>query len=607
MGDPTPSRPPPAATGTLAKTPLLHLLVYALEKKLGGTIELATPDRRQAAVLFVDGKPAKVRTSEAVAYLGRVLLELGSITEAELTQSLSELAKAKAGGPKLHGELLVARGFMDRGKVDAGLREQIARKLRHVAALPAESQYAYYDGYDGLRGWGGEGRGVDPVPLFWGMLLEYPPWERVSAALASVSASPLRLSGGADLDRLGLGKEERAAAELLRAHPVRVSELPKAGHLNDRTAQLLTYLLLITRQVDVLSAAKMPPTPSMRPASSAGLSSPPVSRPPVSSPIASVPPVSRPPMPSSPALGGASSPPPISPSVAPKRSQSPKPHGRSTTPPPQPVLPPELGERWREIVDRAATIDRADYFMMLDLARDATHSDVEAAFFALAKRWHPDRLPPELAPVRDSCSRVFARMSEAHATLTDDTKRANYMRLLADGSGSPETQATLAKVVDAATAFQKAEVCFRRNDYAQAEAFCRKALEDDPTQPDYHALLAWLVSQKPENHSKDRTLSSIQMLDRAISMSDRCEKAYFWRGQLYKRIERNDLAVRDFRRAAELNPRNIDAVREVRLYHMRGGRRSSNPPATFRRSTPLPPKPEESGKPGILGRLFKKP
>jgi tetratricopeptide (TPR) repeat protein len=243
--------------------------------------------------------------------------------------------------------------------------------------------------------------------------------------------------------------------------------------------------------------------------------------------------------------------------------------------------------------------------MMLDLSRDATHEDVETAFFGLVKRWHPDTLPPELASVRDACSRVFSRMSEAHATLTDDARRAQYMRLLADGSGSPETQATLAKVVEAATNFQKAEVCFRRNDYAQAEAFCRKALDDDPTQPDYFAMFAWLVSLKPENQSPEKTIASIQMLERAISMSDRCEKAYFWRGLLYKRLGKNDAAVRDFRRAADLNPRNIDAVREVRLYHMRGGRRSSNPPAT-KRASPSPPKPDETNKPGILGRFFKK-
>ena len=48
-------RPSPAASGTLAKTPLLHLLVYALDKKLAGTIDIVSPDDRAASVLFVGG------------------------------------------------------------------------------------------------------------------------------------------------------------------------------------------------------------------------------------------------------------------------------------------------------------------------------------------------------------------------------------------------------------------------------------------------------------------------------------------------------------------------------------------------------------------------
>jgi tetratricopeptide (TPR) repeat protein len=268
--------------------------------------------------------------------------------------------------------------------------------------------------------------------------------------------------------------------------------------------------------------------------------------------------------------------------------------------PPAPAgLSPALAARWNEIADRAATIDRADYFGMLDIARDATTEEVEAAYFAVAKVWHPDRLPPELAPVRDACSRVFSRMSEARATLADDKQRARYMKLLADGSGSPEAQETVARVVDASTAFQKAEVCFKRHDLAQSEEFCRRAVELDDSQPDYQALLAWLLALKPENQGADATITSIRMLDAAIKLNDRCEKGYYYRGMLYKRLGRTELATRDFKQAAELNPRNIDAVREVRLHTMRGGS-----PERERDSSPPPPKASDKG--GLFGRLFKK-
>ena len=275
-------------------------------------------------------------------------------------------------------------------------------------------------------------------------------------------------------------------------------------------------------------------------------------------------------------------------------------------PPPPATLSGDLAARWQEIVDRADSIDRADYFMMLDVARDATPEDVEGAFFALAKSWHPDRLPPELAPVRDACSRVFARMSEARATLADAEKREQYMRLLADGSGSPETQETVATVIEAATDFQKAEVCFKRNDLAQAETWCRKAAEGDPTQPDYRALLAWIIALKPENQSPEKTLEGIKALDAALAVKqERRGRARVARHALQAHRQGRPRDA-DFKRAVELNPRNIDAAREVRLYTMRTSRtnmQAVRPGDAAAASA----KPDDAGKgQGILGRLFKK-
>ena len=211
MGDLTSNRPAPTASGTLARTPLVHLLLYAMDKKLTGTIELFAPDKRSAVVLFAKGEPTKVRTSDPVAYLGQVLLELGHIDGDRLSRSLADLAKLKVGSAKLHGALLLETGAIDAGKLRAGLAEQIGRKLRHAAGMPADTAYAYYDDFDALGSWGGrDSEGVDPVPYLWGMLREFTPWEHVNAALAKVATSPLRLARGADVARLGLATEDPA-------------------------------------------------------------------------------------------------------------------------------------------------------------------------------------------------------------------------------------------------------------------------------------------------------------------------------------------------------------------------------------------------------------
>src|SRR5439155_23819639 len=134
----------------------------------------------------------------------------------------------------------------------------------------------------------------------------------------------------------------------------------------------------------------------------------PLARVKLASRAAEVPPSDRPP--SSPRP---SSTPPSS-DRARARSSAP-PAARSSSLPPSSApgaLTPELAARRDSILRPADGIDRENYFSMLGVERDASDAEVQAAYYTLAKAWHPDRLPGELARVRDLASKVFARMSE---------------------------------------------------------------------------------------------------------------------------------------------------------------------------------------------------
>jgi curved DNA-binding protein CbpA len=226
---------------------------------------------------------------------------------------------------------------------------------------------------------------------------------------------------------------------------------------------------------------------------------------------------------------------------------------------------------------------------MLGVKNEAKVEACQTAFFALAKEWHPDRLPAWLSEVKDQCSKVFSHMSEAHQTLTDPKKRAEYVQLLKDGGATPDDQAKIQAILEAAGNFAKAEAFFKKNDMVQAEALCRKAYEADPSQADYIAMIAWLEAQRP-TLSKDEVRMRIAMLDKAIRLNERCEKAFFWRGQLHKKMDMLPQAMKDFKAASEINPRNTDAIRELRLYQMRKGQPAggSMPPE---RTSQVPPKP----------------
>ena len=116
-------------------------------------------------------------------------------------------------------------------------------------------------------------------------------------------------------------------------------------------------------------------------------------------------------------------------------------------------------------------------------------------------------------------------------------------------------------------------------------------------------MVTWLEAQKGEWLGREKTLEKIAVLDKCIKTNGNSERAYFWRGMLYKRIDEIPKALKDFKKAAELNPRNLDAMREVRLHNIRGGQ-SKPPPGGGSTSRAGKAQPETLG--GLFGKLFKK-
>ena len=175
------------------------------------------------------------------------------------------------------------------------------------------------------------------------------------------------------------------------------------------------------------------------------------------------------------------------------------------------------------------------------------------------------RLGPDLADVRELATKVFARMSEAHQIVCDPVRRKEYDVLRKNGGGSAEEQEQVQRVIRAATAFQKAEVLMKRNDNAAALDEARKAVELDPSQADYIALLGWIESTQL-NANLEELLARIEKAQR---MEPNNTRIRWYRGSLLKRLGKPGKAIGDFRFIVENDPRHLDAQREIRLYEMR--------------------------------------
>jgi curved DNA-binding protein CbpA len=255
-----------------------------------------------------------------------------------------------------------------------------------------------------------------------------------------------------------------------------------------------------------------------------------------------------------------------------------------------PEEPPKGGLERDEITERARSITDQTYFQILEVEENCSPEAVQAAYFQLAKKWHPDRLHPALTDVKPQVAMIFARINEAYQTLSNLEKRREYTDLVKSGGGTARDREIVERVVDSALLFQKGEVLFRKGSYRQAESLVKQAVDADPDQPEYRALFAWIQAHRlgsPPDAESDRKhfyRDQIKMLDVVIKQEPEYERALFYRGQLLKRSGYEEQAMKDFKKVVELNPRNIDAAREVRLSSMRSKKEQK----------------------GIFGRLFSK-
>jgi curved DNA-binding protein CbpA len=542
------SQTAPTASGTLATTPLVHLLVYALDRRLTGSLVVEQPTREKHALQFADGIATAAVTGIPVAPLGELAVERGVLAADRLGPAL-DLARE---GAQPLGQVLLSWGVLNEALLQALLREQLARRVEHIAALSPETKYGYYEGADFLQRAGRPDAPPAPQALVWRALKHSVDEAKMAEVLARFEGVPLRFLPDAPLAGFELEPSEQAVVDVLAAKPQPVAELVARQLVDGARTRKLAYLFVVLRYFDTGGGA--------RPVGSAGRTS---------------------------VLPASPSPPPPPPTAA------------ASPPPVAPAAPPD--DAFRAELRKRAEASRDSYYDVLGVPPDSPTTAVAAAYFQLAKRWHPDRLGPDYADVRDLATKVFARMSEAHQVLSDPERRKQYDELVKTGEGAAQEQEEIQKVLRAATNFQKAQVFLRRNNLAGAEEAARAALADAPDQADHIAMVAWIEASKPNANQE----AQLKELNRAARMEQANLRVRWFRGQLLKRLGKGRQALEDFRFIVENDARHVDAQREIRLFEMRKGQ--SEQPASGRTSDNPKKKsdpPPEKG--GILGRLFKR-
>jgi DnaJ-domain-containing protein 1 len=105
----------------------------------------------------------------------------------------------------------------------------------------------------------------------------------------------------------------------------------------------------------------------------------------------------------------------------------------------------------RQVKSAASLVQTRNHFEVLGVPLTASDAEVQAAYFRLARQFHPDaHHDPALADLRDPLEKTFARINTAYDVLSNPARRAAYESFLARQQAPPPEREESPEVIERA-------------------------------------------------------------------------------------------------------------------------------------------------------------
>ncbi len=247
----TPDDEEPSASGTLARTPLSHLLLFIGGRGLTGSLVLRQPGASQGegvehAVGFEAGSPTKACLADGSFPLSEALIEAG-IVDADRLHA-DPISQPPTDEALLEAELLEFAIAIEMDLVPIRTR-QLQQRLARLFSLPPETGYAFYADVDLAEDtWGRVDAQTALVPLVAHALRLHPERDAMQRLLSTLTKGTLVLDENADVDEMGFLPQELAIVDSIELGDATLAELA-AGFPDREMVKRVLYLLLITRSI----------------------------------------------------------------------------------------------------------------------------------------------------------------------------------------------------------------------------------------------------------------------------------------------------------------------------------------------------------------------
>jgi len=244
----------------------------------------------------------------------------------------------------------------------------------------------------------------------------------------------------------------------------------------------------------------------------------------------------------------------------------------------KPDAPPaDPQEEINVLLERASA---ETHYETLGVSRSASSAEVKRAYYALAKRFHPDRFHRDAnAELRTRIANAFARIAQAYEVLKDASQRAAYDLKLeraprapaaekkaptedrasppsASSAASPPASPNQSPQYRAEDYFQQGLSAQRDGNRALASFSFGEAVRLAPRQPRYHASYGRVLAGDPSTRRQAEA-----EFKAAIALDERNASYRVMLAELYRDLGMHRRAEGELQRALSIAPQDKDARR----------------------------------------------
>ncbi len=235
----------------------------------------------------------------------------------------------------------------------------------------------------------------------------------------------------------------------------------------------------------------------------------------------------------------------------------------------------EKGRTLQEMQERWEAIQKENYYRILDVDPDADNREIKKGFFRFSKRYHPDKCFRYAdGEILDLMPKIFLAGKEAYEILSHPERRKEYDLFLlehgenksaADFQEHVKPKLEVGDILKADDHFNKAKGLLFSGRAGEALQLFEKALEGVPDDPDYNAYAGLALARLKKGYRE-----SLDHIERALGVNPLNADYHAFLGEAHLRYGKERKALAAFREALSINPRHIQAKREVRRLTEKG-------------------------------------